>query len=211
MYFTGLFIMTAGIAFSVKSDLGAAPVSSVPYTMTCVWGIEMGKATILFHALMVLIQLCILKKNFKLKSFLQVPVGIVFGYFTTFCNYLMTFIHTPQNMAVRLFMLLLSVVLIAFGLFLYLPADMIPLAGEGLTQAVSDSFGLDFPKVKVGFDVTLVTISLITCLAALHKIISVGIGTVIAAVMVGTVLSWFIKYFAGWRDKLLGVSYLLRR
>lgn len=38
--------MTIGIALSVKSNLGVSPVSSIPYTMTCVWGIEMGKATI---------------------------------------------------------------------------------------------------------------------------------------------------------------------
>ena len=42
MYFIGLFVMTIGIALSVKSNLGVSPVSSIPYTMTCVWGIEMG-------------------------------------------------------------------------------------------------------------------------------------------------------------------------
>ena len=46
IYFFGLLIMTLGVAVSVKSDLGVSPVSSIPYTMTCVWGIEMGKATI---------------------------------------------------------------------------------------------------------------------------------------------------------------------
>ena len=54
MYFIGLFVMTIGIALSVKSNLGVSPVSSIPYTMTCVWGIEMGKATILFHIVLVL-------------------------------------------------------------------------------------------------------------------------------------------------------------
>ena len=48
MYFIGLFIMTIRIALSVKSNLGVPPVSSIPYTMTCVGGkIEMGKGTIL--------------------------------------------------------------------------------------------------------------------------------------------------------------------
>lgn len=42
MYVTGLFIMTIGIALSVKPNLGVSPVSSIPYTMTCIWGIEMG-------------------------------------------------------------------------------------------------------------------------------------------------------------------------
>ena len=46
MYFIGLFVMTIGIALSVKSNLGVSPVSSIPYTMTCVWGIEMDKASI---------------------------------------------------------------------------------------------------------------------------------------------------------------------
>ena len=30
MYFVGLFLMTIGIAISVKSNLGVSPVSSIP-------------------------------------------------------------------------------------------------------------------------------------------------------------------------------------
>ena len=95
MYFIGLFVMTIGIALSVKSNLGVSPVSSIPYTMTCVWGIEMGKATILFHIVLVLIQILLLRKNFKTVQWLQVLIGVVFGYFTTFCNYLVSFLPTP--------------------------------------------------------------------------------------------------------------------
>ena len=84
MYFVGLFLMTIGIAISVKSNLGVSPVSSIPYTMTCVWGIEMGKATILFHTILVLIQIILLRRNFKPINLLQIAVGVVFGYFTTF-------------------------------------------------------------------------------------------------------------------------------
>lgn len=69
MYFIGLFIMTIGIALSVKSNLGVSPVSSIPYTITCVWGIEMGKATILFHIVLVLLQILLLRKNLNRFSF----------------------------------------------------------------------------------------------------------------------------------------------
>lgn len=204
MYFSGLFIMTAGIAISVKSDLGVSPVSSIPYTLTIVWGIEMGKATILFHCILVLMQICILRKNFRYKNLLQIPVGVVFGYFTTFCNFLMTFVPTPHHMAVRLLMMLISVVLIAFGIFLYLPPDIMPLAGEGVMKAISDTFQIDFAKVKVAFDISMVTVSLLICIVMLHRLGSVGIGTVIAAVLVGTVLSRFTKHLAAWRDRILG-------
>jgi uncharacterized membrane protein YczE len=191
----GFFIMTAGIAISVKSNLGVSPVSSIPYTMTRCWGIEMGKATILFHCVLVLLQVILLRKNFKLKSLLQIPVGIVFGYFTTFCNYLMTFVPTPQNYIIRIGMMLISVVLIALGIFFYLPTNMVPLAGEGAMQAISEVSGIAFSKVKIAFDTSMVTVSLLTCLIILHSLGSVGVGTIVAAVLVGTVLGQITKFW----------------
>ena len=188
--------MTAGIAISVKSNLGVSPVSSIPYTMTRCWGIEMGKATILFHCVLVFLQILILRKNFKLKSLLQIPIGVVFGYFTSFCNYLMTFVPSPENFVVRICMVLISIVLVAIGIFFYLPANIIPLAGEGVMQAVSDVTKIAFPKVKIAFDITMVVISLVTCLIVIHSIGSVGLGTIMAAVLVGVVLGQIMRLWS---------------
>ncbi len=204
MYFVGLFIMTIGIALSVKSNLGVSPVSSIPYTMTCVWGIEMGKATIIFHAALVLIQILILRKRFRPINLLQVVVGIVFGYFTTFCNYLATYLPSTDNMVMRIVLMLVSTVFIAVGIFFYLPADLIPLAGEGVMQAVSDVTKIEFSKVKIGFDCSMVVISVITCLICIHSLGSVGVGTVIAAFLVGFNLGRVNKAFGAKRDTLLG-------
>ena len=204
MYFIGLFVMTIGIALSVKSNLGVSPVSSIPYTMTCVWGIEMGKATILFHIVLVLIQILLLRKNFKPVQWLQVLIGVVFGYFTTFCNYLVSFLPTPENLGIRIVMVLASTVFVALGIFLYLPANLIPLAGEGCMQAVSSVTHVEFSKVKIGFDCTMVLISAVTCLSLLHTLGSVGAGTIIAAVLVGTLVGILNRAFGKPRDKLLG-------
>ena len=204
MYFIGLFIMTIGIALSVKSNLGVSPVSSIPYTMTCVWGIEMGKATILFHILLVLIQILLLRKKFRPVQLLQILIGIVFGYFTTFCNYMVSYLPTPHNLAIRIAMVLASTVFVAFGIFLYLPADLIPLAGEGCMQAVSSVTQIEFSKVKIGFDCTMVLVSAVTCLTLLHSLGSVGAGTVIAAILVGTLVGIINRAFGRQRDALLG-------
>lgn len=203
MYFAGLLIMTAGIAVSVKSDLGVSPVSSIPYTITCVWGLEMGKATILFHIILVLIQLLLLRRSFKPKNFLQIAVGIVFGYFTTFCNWCVSFLPSPENMLIRIVMLIISIVLIAFGIFLYLPADIMPLAGEGAMAAVSQLTEVPFPKVKVAFDISMVALSLVTCLLMLRSLGSVGIGTVAAAILVGITLGFITKLLGNRRDAVL--------
>lgn len=207
VYLLGLFIMTLGISMSVKSDLGVSPVSSVPYTITCISGMEMGKSTILFHAGLVVLQILLLRKAFKIKNLLQVIVGVIFGYFTTFSNYLFSFLPSPDSIAVRIIMILGSAVLIAFGIFLYLPADIVPLAGEGAIKAVSDKLKIEFSKVKIGFDVSLVVISLIACLIALKSpFASVGIGTVIAAVLVGFVHGIITRLLGKKRDRILCVN-----
>lgn len=203
MYFAGLFIMTMGISLSVKSDLGVSPVSSIPYTMTCVWGIEMGRATILFHVGLVLLQILLLRKSFKKVNLLQILVGVVFGYFTTFCNWGVGFLPDPENFAVRIALALVSVILIAVGIFFYMPANVMPLAGEGAMMAVAKVSGVKFHKVKVGFDVSMVSISLVVCAVLLHSFGSVGVGTVLAAFLVGIVLGFVNGHFGSWRDSLL--------
>ena len=206
MYFLGLFTMTSGVALSVKSNLGVSPVSSIPYTMTCIWGIEMGKATIIFHCFLVLLQMILLRRNFKPINLLQVLVGIVFGYFTTFCNWGVSFLPTPENLVIRLLIMLISTVIIAFGIFMYLPPNIMPLAGEGAMKAVSDVTGIAFPKVKVGFDITMVVISLISCLIFIKGLGSVGIGTIVAAFLVGSILNVIENVLGNYRDKWLGIK-----
>ena len=98
-------------------------------------------------------------------------------------------------------MVVISTVLVAIGLFFYVPADIIPLAGEGVMLAISKVADKAFSTVKIAFDVTMVVISLITCLILIHSLGSVGIGTVIAAVMVGMVLKLITKLFGEARDR----------
>jgi len=206
IYFTGLFIMTVGIAVSVKSDLGVSPVSSIPYSMTCIWGMEMGRATIIFHFALVLLQVILLRRQFKIINLTQVLVGIVFGYFTTLCNWLVSFLPSIHNLVIRFVLMLLSAFFIAFGIFMYMPANIMPLAGEGAMKAVSDVTKIDFPKVKVGFDVSMVTISLVSCLIFIRGLGSVGIGTIIAAILVGVILGFITKILGKKRDQWLGSS-----
>ena len=93
---------------------------------------------------------------------------------------------------------------IAAGIFFYLPADLIPLAGEGVMQAVSEVTHIEFSKVKIGFDCSMVLISVVTCLICIHSLGSVGIGTVIAAFLVGINLGAINRALGAKRDELLG-------
>lgn len=196
--------MTLGVAVSVKSDLGVSPISSIPYTMTCATGLDLGVATIVFSVIMVLLQAVVLRKNFSLMNFLQLPVGIIFGMFMTFCCGMIERFPDPANMAVQLIMMLISTFIVAVGVFMYVPAGFIPLAPEGLMLAIVRVGKFKFANVKICFDVTMVTISAVSCLIILKELGSVGIGTVVAAVLVGTEVKMLVRFFGEGRDRLLG-------
>lgn len=205
-YLVGFLIMTLGIAVSVKSDLGVSPVSSIPYTITCITGLDLGLSTIVFHVALVVLQIVLLRRAFKAKNLLQVPVGVLFGAFTTFSVNLFAFIPTPTDVWVQIVMMLVSTVLIAFGIFLYVPADFIPLAGEGAMLAIAQITKKKFSSVKLAFDITMMVVSLVTCLLVLHSLGSVGIGTVIAAVLVGSELKVLNRFFGAARERVLAIG-----
>jgi uncharacterized membrane protein YczE len=81
-----------------------------------------------------------------------------------------------------------------------------PLAAEGTMQAVCQLTGAPFHRIKIMFDCSMVVISLAVCLIATHSLGSVGIGTVVAAVLVGVILGFLNRRFGAWRDKLLGLA-----
>ena len=198
--------MTLGVAVSVRADLGVSTISSIPYTMTCVAGIDLGVATIIFSIFMVILQIILLRKDYKIINLLQLPVGIVFGIFLTFCCSLTVYIPEPSNFAVQLIMTLISTVLVALGVFLYVPAGFIPLAPEGAMLAISKITKAKFANVKLVCDITMVVISLVTCLIVIRQLGSVGIGTVLAALLVGTEVKWMTKFFGEGRDRVLGIN-----
>lgn len=192
-YFFGLFIMTAGISFSVISDLGVSPLSTIPYAVTLYCGFDMGLGTTIMHVFFVLIQIALLRKNFRPFMLLQIPAGIVFGWFTTLCNGWADMIPKTDSFVLQLIFQLVSILLVAVGIHFYLPANIIPLAGEGIVSAISTSLKWSFPKVKVGFDIGAVTLSAVFCLITLGNLGSVGIGTVLSALLTGTVLAYLEK------------------
>lgn len=193
-YVFGLFLITLGVGLSIKSNLGSTPVSSIPYTLNVIWGIEIGVATVIFHTMLVITELILLRRAFKPKHFLQVPVGILFGFFTTISVNLVNLLPDTSNIILIAIMVLVSTFLVALGLFFYVPTNIVPLSVEGITQAIAIVSNQPFTKVKVCFDVSVVVLSFVLCFVFTGVIGgSVGIGTIFSAIFVGITLKYINK------------------
>ena len=192
-YFIGLLLVASGVGLSIKSNLGVSPVSSIPYTITCITGMDVGKATIIFQSFLLLLQILILRKQFPLKNVLQIPAAIVFGTFTSFSTSMIAKIPLPDFFFFRLAMVFVSTMLIALGFHLYVFARLIPLVSEGLIMEISEKYDKKFSSIKLIFEITVVSMSLITCLMVLRNLGSVGLGTIISSVMVGIEMKWIAR------------------
>lgn len=197
LFVVGLFIMSVGVAFSITSTLGTTPISSISYALTLITNINIGITTFVFNAALILLQFLILRSKFHKKRLLQLINCVLFGYFTDLSLYLVSFIPFEPTILYYVLYLALSIFLIAFGIFVYMPANIAPLPGEGCVEAIAIVTDWRFSTIKIGFDATMVTIALIMCgLWYTNVFGAVYIGTLISAFMVGFTLRQINNIYA---------------
>lgn len=187
VYLIGLFLLAIGVAFSIKSNLGVSPINTVPYVLSRVTAIDVGLMTAMVNTTYVLIQFALLGKDIRPIHFLQIPCGIAFGLFVTLANSLVAF-PTPDSFWLKLGLLGISIFFLGLGTLFYLTADLVPKPSEGIMLAIKKKSGWELSRVKTGFDCSMVTISFLISIIATGTILGIGLGTLIAALSVGSVL-----------------------
>ncbi|WP_321438420.1 cytidylate kinase family protein [uncultured Bacteroides sp.] len=190
----GLFIMAIGVALSIKANLGTSPVSCVPYVYSLGFPMTVGLLSIIVNVLMILLQIVLLRKDYQLIQLVQLPVALIFGFFIDFAMFLLSGLQS-SNYIYQWILCLLSCVIIAFGVFLEVKANVTYLAGEGLSIAISKAFHKEFGKAKVGVDASLVIIGVASSFILLHKLEGIREGTIAAALLVGTIARFYNKKF----------------
>lgn len=189
--------MSIGVAFSITSTLGTTPISSISYALALITGIDIGVTTFLFNAALIALQFLILRSKFQKKRLLQFINCVLFGYFTDVALYIVSFIHFDGSVLMCAEYLILSIFLIAFGIFVYMPANIAPLPGEGCVEAIAVVTNWRFSTIKIGFDATMVSLALIMCgLWYTNVFGAVYIGTVISAFFVGFTLRQINNLYA---------------
>ena len=186
VFIIGLFFSGIGVAFAKHGELGVTPISSVANVMSIrLPGISLGSWLVIWNCLLIVGQIIILGKNFKLIQLLQVPLSFLFGWFTDIGMWLVSFIPVP-GYAVKLVMLFIGIVVLAFGISLSVVANVIMNSGEAIVKAISDKWNFEFGNVKVVFDISCVLSAVVLSLLFFDfKIVGTREGTIISAICTG--------------------------
>ena len=187
-YVVGLFILAFAVSISKRSGLGVSPVSSVANSISIAFDLDLGLTTAIVFCCYVLVEIAILRKEFPIFQILQVPCAILFGYFVSFTGTLIDN-WNPGSYFGQLLMVILSTVMVAVGFKLYLHADIVPQAGDGLVKVIVQKSGKSQALIKNLFDICSVLLAIVVALVFTGKIQGVREGTIIAALGVGRVLA----------------------
>lgn len=196
VYLLGNFLVALGVIVSVKSRLGISPVQSIPFVCSRIFEIDQGLMTTFVYSGYILLQIILLRRAFPVSGFLQILISIIFGYFVFLCSRLLSF-PDPASYPLRLLLLLTSVLLIAFGLFFYLAARLIPQPSEGLILAIEKLSGWGIPNIKIAQDCAMVAAAVLISFVFTGSVMGVREGTLVSMLGVGRVLGVLSRF---WRD-----------
>jgi len=192
----GNFVLAFGVAVAVKADMGITPVNSIAFVLSKILSVDHGLMTGVIYAGYVLIQLLLLRREFRINNLLQAGATLMFGWFVFLCNHALAF-PVPEFYPVRLLCLLSGVSIIGLGIMLYLRANILPQPAEGLILAIQKKTGWKLHNIKVVFDSSVVIIAAVISFISIRKIIGIREGTLISMIGIGKCMGFFTKRLGG--------------
>lgn len=202
-YIGGLLILAFGIILNTKSGLGVSPIISVAYSFATIWNLNFGNTTFVLYAIFVMIEMILhfimskrqqvdTEKSLVLtlgKDLLQLPLSLAF---TRFMNLFSAWIPAPSHgFGSKLVVLAMGIICTGIGAAMSLNMRLIPNPGDGIVQTIADCIHKPVGFTKNCFDLMNICITISVGMIFAHRLVGVGIGTVIAVVGVGRVIAVF--------------------
>lgn len=133
VYLISLFIISLGASLSIKANLGTSPLICIPYVCSLISNLSVGTTSFLFSVLLILIQVILLKGGFEKRQYLQLVIGTIFSVFIDFTLFLVDFLN-PTDYFSQLALLIVSCVVMAFGVLLEIKTEVVYIPGMDSLQ-----------------------------------------------------------------------------
>ncbi len=202
IYFISLFTISLGASLSIKANLGTSPLICLPYVCSLITNYSVGGVMFVFTLIFIFIQVILLRKGFEKRQYLQLIIGTIFSVFIDFSLMLVNFIN-PSGYVSQMALLLISCVVVAFGVLLEIKTEIVYLPADGVIVAISRVLNKEFPKVKPFVDTSMVIIAAVLSLIFLGYLAGVREGTIISAIIIGPIVKILKKYLDSYIEPLI--------
>ena len=223
-----LFVMTLGVALSVRSALGSSVISTIPFVMELAGDAGMippltiGEWTYVMNFILVGLQLLILRRRFEPVQFFQLLIGFFFGWLLDLNMSLTSGLDLSTTVA-QITAQAIGCTVLGFGIAMEVKCGSVTTPGEGLPAAISKLTGKPFAKIKIRVDIALVVGAVALGYLFFGRWLwnVVGPGTLFAMIYVGWAvkqiaprMKWFdrlLNYRPGFRRYIYGLARYIRR
>lgn len=181
VYIIGLFILSLGVAFSAHCGLGASPIGTVPLSLSQSFGINLGICSAIAMVFCIVIQILMLRSKYKWINIFQIFTAIFFGLFVSVAEKAMLYVfpNDPSLYIFKIIYLVVSILCIAVGVYLYLKGNLLNLPADSVFVVVHQKYGLSIANSKIIVDFSYTLLAAVICLSFIGEITCVREGTLL--------------------------------
>lgn len=187
IYLVGLFLLSFSVVLSIVSDLGINAINAIPYVLHLWSGMSLGNLLTIVYCVFIFIQVLLLRRDFEWIQLFQIAVAFLFGWFTDFWKWVFSGV-TLSSYGMKFMLMIVSTVIRAIAIALYVDAELVPSPAEGLTQALSRKTGVPFHTMKTIQECALIAIAVALSFILFAALKGVREGTVISSVIIGPIM-----------------------
>ncbi len=160
----GLFFVALGIALSIISNVGTAPLSCPAYVLNLKFvKVTVGEFTFIFNLVYIVFQFLLFGRKFELRYLLQIVASAILGYLIDASMWMCSWI-VADSFWIKLLLSVLACVFTALGISIELAAAAWMLSAELTVVAIIYRWpSLSFGTAKILMDTLLVVLSVAAC------------------------------------------------
>ena len=205
VYILGAAILSLATAMLTAADFGLSVIVSPAYLVSVKTGfLTFGQAEYVVQGILFVL-FCIIMRKIKLLYFGAFLSGIIYGFildlWRTWIPHLNPDIYPTGTLPIqlRIVYFVVGFFINVLGVTLYFKNRYYPQVYEFFVKGVSEKYHIELSKFKLTFDLAFLALSLILTLVMFHKIVAIGVGTLIMACcngpLIGAYSRWFDKHF----------------
>ncbi len=186
MLLIGMSLIALAVSIITRTHFGTSPVQSLAFAVSVRFSKQLtfGTCSFLWNCVLIIVQLIVLRKEFKLFQLLQLPLSFFFGAMVDLTGSLVNTFF-PKEIILIIGMLCLGFIILSMGIYLTIKANVIMNSPEAATLAISRKLGISFGKTKLICDGTTVILTIIFCFIFFREYRSdiIGIATISTVVI----------------------------
>ena len=193
-YVFAILILSFSVAMVSAADLGMSMIVAPAYILSQkVNFLTFGQSEYVIQALLFII-FCILMKKVKLIYFTSFLNCIIYGAVLDMWRVIIPMfnpeITTPGSMSmpIRIAFFVVGALITAFSIALFFRVYLYPQVYDFFVKGITEHFKINQTKFKTAFDLSCLAVSVIMTLVFFKAFVGIGIGTIILAVVNGSLI-----------------------